>query len=105
MIYWIFLFVAIFLEVTAQSFLKASNGSSRLLPTVIAFSLFPLCTFVHSFALKEIEVSTAYAVWSGVGTVAMGVIGYIVFKEQISLMKAVFMLVIICGVLGLLFSK
>ena len=54
-----------------------------------------------SLTLRTLPVSTAYAVWSGLGTAAVAVIGVMFFKEPMSAFKAVFLLMIIGGVIGL----
>jgi small multidrug resistance pump len=104
LIYWLFLFIAIVLEVIATSFLKQSNGWTKLLPTIYAVILFPSSTLIYSLALKKIDISIAYAVWSGLGTALMVIIGWYFFKEQISAQKLFFIALILVGITGLRFS-
>jgi small multidrug resistance pump len=98
---WIYLIFAILSEIIATTLMKYSNGFSKLLPTagsvigyIISFSLL-------SLALKKIDVSVAYAIWSAAGIVILTVIGTAVFNESISLLKVVSILLIVLGVIGL----
>jgi small multidrug resistance pump len=98
---WFLLFLAICLEVGATSFLKLSNGWSKLAPSAMALILFSTGTFLYAFALKKIPVSIAYAVWSGLGTVGMVLIGWWFFKESMNPTKIFFISLIFIGVVGL----
>ncbi len=103
--HWIFLFTAIIFEVTATSFLKFSHGWTKLIPSIMAIIFFPISTMIYSLALKRIDISIAYALWSGIGTTLMAVVGWWVFKENLSLQKMGFMSLIIIGIVGLRFSN
>lgn len=105
MIYWLMLLCAICCEVAATSFLKLSHGWTRLVPSLVAIALFPTSTLVYSLALKKIPISVAYAMWSGVGTVAMAVVGYVVFQETFSPAKLASIGLIIAGITGLQLSS
>ena len=78
---WTYLFLAILSEVLASSALKASQGFSRLLPVVGGYGL---AFYFLSLALKTVPLSLAYAVWAGVGTAAIALIGAFFFGEAIS---------------------
>jgi small multidrug resistance pump len=56
---------------------------------------------VYPFALKKLDISVAYPVWSGLGTAAIVVVGWLVFKENISLLKGIFIGIIVIGIAGL----
>jgi small multidrug resistance pump len=103
MIYWIFLFIAILFEVVATSFLKLSHGWTKLSPTMWALLFFPMSTAVYSLALKKIDISVAYAVWSGLGTAAMVFVGAYFFGESLTVSKVFFIGLIVCGIIGLRF--
>ncbi|GGM93898.1 QacE family quaternary ammonium compound efflux SMR transporter [Thermus composti] len=81
---WSFLFLAILFEVLASSSLKASEGFSRLWPTLAVLGGYGLAFYFLSLALKSVPLSLAYAVWSGVGTVAIALIGAFFFGEAVS---------------------
>jgi small multidrug resistance pump len=98
---WIWLFVAILLEVAATVFMKLSNGFSKLTPTLVMALLYGISFFPLAIALKKMEVSTAYAVWSAVGTALVTMIGMFLFKETMSMMKVFAIALIILGVVTL----
>ncbi len=98
---WIWLFVAILLEVAATVFMKLSNGFSKLVPTLIMALLYGISFFPLAIALKKMEVSTAYAVWSAVGTALVTMIGMFLFKETMSTLKVLAIAMIILGVVTL----
>jgi small multidrug resistance pump len=86
---WIWLFLAIFLEVAATVLMKLANGLTRSVPTLGMFVLYGLSFIPMTIALKEMEIGAVYAIWSAVGTAAVAVLGVIVFHEQASGLKAV----------------
>ena len=98
---WIWLFVAILLEVAATVFMKLSDGFSKLIPTLIMGLLYGISFFPLAIALKKMEVSVAYAVWSAVGTALVTMIGIFLFKETMSLTKVFAIALIILGVVTL----
>ena len=99
--YWIWLFVAILLEVAATVFLKLSNGFSKLIPTLIMALLYAISFLPLAIALKKMDVSVAYAVWSAVGTAMVTIMGTFLFHEKISLVKVGGIALIILGVVAL----
>ncbi len=103
--HWVLLIFAIAFEVTGQTFLKMSYGLTKFLPAFLAICFMPTSFLIYAFALKKINISMAYAMWSGLGTAAMVIIGGIVFKEHISMMRILFITLIITGIAGLHLSK
>ncbi|OSQ27703.1 membrane protein [Thalassospira sp. MCCC 1A03138] len=101
MLAWVYLLGAICLEVVGTVSLKFSNGFTDWRFAVLTLLLYGVSFWVLSLTLRTIPVSTAYAVWSGLGTAAVAVIGMMFFKEPMSVLKAVFLLMIIGGVVGL----
>ena len=81
--------------------LKFTNGMTRLAPTALMFSLYLCSLFGLSKAVQGIPVGVAYAVWSGLGTLLVAVIGSIWFGEQVTLARVVSTMLIILGVGGL----
>jgi small multidrug resistance pump len=102
--YWFFLAGAIALEVAGTTSMKLSEGFSKLVPSVLLFVFYAASFVALTLALKKIEVSVAYAVWSGVGTALIAAIGILYFREAVSALKLVSILLIIVGVVGLNFS-
>jgi small multidrug resistance pump len=98
---WVYLLLAIGLEIAGTTSMKLSEGFSRLVPSVLIFVFYAGSFSLLTFALRRIELSTAYAVWSGVGTAVVAVIGIAWFQETLTAMKAVSLLLIVLGVVGL----
>ncbi|KLU62795.1 multidrug resistance protein EbrA [Peptococcaceae bacterium CEB3] len=96
--YWLFLIAAIGFEVMGTTSMKLSNGFTKLIPSVLMGLFYILSLSMLTISLKKINVSTAYAIWSGIGTAAIAVIGFIFFKEQINIMKIAAIALIISGV-------
>ncbi|WP_102785120.1 multidrug efflux SMR transporter [Thalassospira sp. GB04J01] len=101
MIAWVYLFIAIGLEVVGTVSLKFSNGFTDWRFSVLTLGVYGLSFWVLSLTLRVIPIGTAYAVWAGLGTAAIAVIGLVFFKEPMTVMKGVFLLMIIGGVVGL----
>ena len=101
----LYLSAAIVLEICGTTSLKLSNGFSRVGPSA-AVVVFYMASFVLlSLALREIELSTAYAVWSGVGTAVVAAIGILWFGEGAGAWKLVCLALIVLGVAGLHLSE
>jgi len=98
---WIFLAGAIVLEVAGTSSMKISEGFSKFAPSVFIFVFYGLSFVSLTFAIKEIDISIGYAVWSGIGTALIAAIGFLYFKEPVTLLKIISLLLIIIGVIGL----
>jgi small multidrug resistance pump len=95
---WILLVGAIFFEVAGTTLLKLSNGFSRLLPVIFMFLFYIASLSLLSLALKKIEVGIAYAIWSGVGTATITMIGVVFFSESMNILKIGGILLVIAGV-------
>jgi small multidrug resistance pump len=102
--YWLFLVLAIVAEVAGTSCMKLSSGFTQLLPSVAMVIFYGLSLSALTMALKKIEVSVAYAIWSGLGTALIAIIGIFGFKEPATALKIMSILLIIIGVVGLNFS-
>ena len=98
---WIWLFLAISLEVAATVLMKLSNGLTRTAPTLGMFLLYGLSFIPMTIALKEMEIGAVYAIWSAVGTAVVAVLGVLDFHEQASALKAIAIVLIIAGVVCL----
>ena len=98
---WLFLALAIVLEVCGTTCMKLSEGFSRLTPSVLIFVFYGLSFVAFTFALRRIDVSFAYAVWAGLGVLLIGAVGILYFKEPVSVLKIVSIGLIIIGVAGL----
>ena len=98
---WLYLILAILLEVSGTTCMKLSEGFTKLVPSILLFVFYTLSFGMLTLALKRIDVSIAYAVWSGVGTALIATIGLLYFKEPMTALKLVSLGLIIIGVVGL----
>ena len=99
MLFWLYLLIAILTEVVGTTLMKASQGLTRLIPSVLMFVLYGISFVFMALALKRIEVSTAYAIWSGLGTALIATIGILWFRESFNIPKLVGLVLIIVGVI------
>ena len=98
---WVLLVVAIVLEVAGTTNMKLSEGFSKLGPSVGVFFFYALSIVALTFAVGRLDVSVAYAVWSGLGTALVAIIGLWVFQEPVSTVKVVALVLIVVGVVML----
>jgi len=98
---WLYLALAILLEVTGTTCMKLSEGFTRLVPSILLFVFYSLSFGMLTLALKRIDVGVAYAVWSGMGTALIATIGVLWFKEPITALKLISLALLIGGVVGL----
>jgi len=86
-VYSLLLLLAIAFEIAGTTALKASAGFSKPTPTVVMVVCYLLCFALLGLSLKGLDVSVAYAVWSGLGTAAIAIIGFAVFHEEVNPIK------------------
>lgn len=98
---WLVLSAAIVCEVVATMMMELSQSLTRWrwVPPMLFFYVLALLGL--ALALKTLEVGIAYAVWAGAGTLLIAILGVIFFKESMSLMKVLSMLLVIAGIIGL----
>jgi small multidrug resistance pump len=89
------------LEVAGTTSMKLSNGFTKPVPSVLIFVFYAMSFILLTLALKHINVSIAYAVWAGMGTALIAVIGMVYFAEPMTGLKLVCVGLIILGVAGL----
>jgi small multidrug resistance pump len=103
---WLFLLLAIFSETAATSALKASDGFTRLIPSVLVVAGYCASFYFLSLTLRAIPLGVAYAVWSGVGIVLITAIGWIVYGQRLDASALAGIALIALGVVVMnLFSK
>lgn len=95
---WIYLVTAILLEVAGTVSMKTSEGFTKMLPSVFMFVFYIFSLASLTMALKTIPVSLAYALWAGIGTATIAIIGFVFFKELVTPMKVTALLLIVLGV-------
>jgi small multidrug resistance pump len=98
---WTLLAIAITFEVMGTTCMKLSQGFTRPVPSVAMFAFYALAFTCNTMAIKTIDLSVTYAVWSGVGTIATALIGIYYFKEAATAIKLASISLIVVGVFGL----
>ncbi|MDQ1275539.1 MAG: small multidrug resistance pump [Euryarchaeota archaeon] len=99
--YYYLLLLAIVFEVCGTTCMKLSEGFSKLIPSVLIFVFYAISFFFFTLALKGIDVSIAYAIWAGLGTALITVVGMLWFREPASALKLISLAVVVAGVIGL----
>jgi len=97
----LYLAAAIILEISGTTSLKLSDGLTRLGPTGAVVVCYAASFALLSLALRGIDLSIAYAVWSGVGTAIVATIGIVWFGESAGVWKLLSLALIVLGVAGL----
>ena len=93
-------------EVIATSALKAAEGFTKLVPSLIVIAGYSIAFFFLSLTLKSIPVGIAYAIWSGVGITFISIIGFFIYKQALDLPAIIGISFIVLGVIIInLFSK
>jgi len=96
---YLLLALAIIFELLGTSFLKASDGFSKWLPTALTIIAY-ICSFYFlAQALRFIPLGIAYAIWGGVGIVITALISVLVFKQHLNIPTILGIGLIVCGVI------
>lgn len=104
MLHWIILAAAVIAEVIGTTCLKISAGLAHPWP-IAGMIVFYGASFVGlAIALRSIDMSVAYAVWSGLGVAAITLVGVMAFGEAFTAWRAVCIVLILMGVIGLYLS-
>jgi quaternary ammonium compound-resistance protein SugE len=98
---WVVLFVAGLLEIGWAVGLKFTAGFSRLWPTVATVASLIASMGLLGVALRSLPLGTAYAVWTGIGTVGTAVLGIVLFHEPASVTRLLCIGLIVGGIVGL----
>ncbi|MBU8786706.1 MULTISPECIES: DMT family transporter [Bacillus] len=99
--HWLYLCLAVLFETAGTVSMKLSNGFSKVVPSVLLLAFYGASLAFLTLTLKTMDVSVAYAVWSGVGIVLISLIGFLFLGESVSIVKAVSIILIITGVVAL----
>jgi len=94
---WLLLALAIALELSGTICLKLSHGFSRLLPSIGVVFFYIGSFALMAQSLKTLEVGIVYAIWAGVGTALIAVVGVLAFGESVTAFKILGLLMIIGG--------
>lgn len=103
--HFLYLLLAIVSEVIATSSLKASQGFSRLWPSLLVVVGYGAAFYLFSLSLKQIPLGIAYAIWSGLGTVGVVLIGLFLWGETLNALRVFGIALILIGTVILNLSK
>jgi len=95
------LLAAIGIEVVSTVLLPRTHGFTDPLWSVVVVAGYAISIWLLALVVRTLPVSTAYAVWSGLGTALVAVVGYLWLDEQMTLLKAASLALIVVGVVGL----
>ena len=98
---WITLFAAGLFEIGWAIGLKYTDGFTRPLPTAATVGSMGVSLGLLGIALKSLPLGTAYAVWTGVGTVGTAVLGIVLFGEPAHALRLACIGLILAGIVGL----
>jgi quaternary ammonium compound-resistance protein SugE len=98
---WVLLVIAGLLEMGWAVGLKYTQGFTKLIPSVFTVMVMMASFYFLSLALRSLPLGTAYAVWTGIGTVGIVILGIILFKEPVDLLRLLFIGLIVIGIIGL----
>lgn len=96
---YMWLFIAIATEVIGSSLLKETKGFRRLLPTLGVVVGYGVAFYSLARALQTLPLGVSYAIWSGVGTAATAIIGWLIYHEQLTRNRRIGLFLIIVGVI------
>ena len=98
---WLELLLAGGLEVFWSTFMKLSEGFTRPLYTVLTLIGLVLSFLFLSQATRVLPLGTAYAIWTGIGAVGAVVVGIVIFREPVTALRMVFVVLLLTGIIGL----
>jgi quaternary ammonium compound-resistance protein SugE len=98
---WIMLFIAGLFEIGWAVGLKYTAGFTRLWPTLGTAVSLIVSMALLGLAIRTLPLGTAYAIWTGIGTIGTAILGMVLFQESASVPRLVFIGLIVVGILGL----
>jgi quaternary ammonium compound-resistance protein SugE len=98
---WLYLLAASIVEIAMALFLKSSEGWTRLWPSLLGVAAAGASIFFLTHAVKTLPVGTAYAIWTGIGSVGVTLIGIVWMGESASAMRLTCVALVVAGMVGL----
>lgn len=98
---WLFLIIAGFFEVMWAIELKYSKGFTNLIPSILTIIGLIASFYFLSISIKSLPLGSAYAIWTGIGTVGTVIFSIILFKETVNIMQIFCIILIVVGIIGL----
>ena len=99
--HWIILLIAGLFEISWAVGLKFSQGFTQIIPSIITVICMVASFYFLALALKHLPLGTAYAIWTGIGTIGTVIFGIILFKEPVTAIRLLCIVLIISGITGL----
>jgi small multidrug resistance pump len=97
----ILLALAIATEVLGTSLLRVSDGMSKAVPTIASLTLYAVSFYLLAKVLEHFDIGLTYAIWAGIGTASIAVIGFMLWDEPMGALKVASIAAVIAGVIGL----
>ncbi len=101
---WIYLLLAILFEVTGTTSMKLADGFRNPLPSVVVFACYGISISFLTLAVRNIDISVAYAIWCAIGMGLIALIGIFWFDESVTAWKLISLGIIVAGVISLQLS-
>jgi len=95
---YIFMFIAIFFEVTGTLLLPSTQNFTKIIPTAIAATCYLSALYCLTHVLHKIPIAIVYATWSGLGIFTIAIFGYIFFKQTLAWQAILGLFLIVVGV-------
>ncbi|MCK5162498.1 MAG: multidrug efflux SMR transporter [Desulfobacula sp.] len=96
---WVLLSIGVLTELGGSTCMKLSNGFTNIYASILTFVFWGISFSVFIFALKDFDLSFAYAIWAGLGILLVSIVGMTYFKEPVSMLKIISILIIVAGVI------
>jgi quaternary ammonium compound-resistance protein SugE len=98
---WIYLFFAGIFEIGWAVGLKYTHGFTRLTPSLLTAAAMAVSLFLLGLALRSLPLGTAYAIWTGIGTIGTAILGIVLFAEPAAALRLACIGMIAAGIIGL----
>lgn len=98
---WIYLFFAGLFEIGWAVGLKYTHGFTRLTPSLLTVGAMTISLFLLGLALRTLPLGTAYAIWTGIGTIGTAILGIVLFAEPAAALRLACIGMIAAGIIGL----
>lgn len=98
---WIYLLIAGILEMGWAVGMKYTHGFSNLVPSILTLISMAASFLFLSLALRDLPISMAYAIWTGIGIVGTVIAGLILFQETLTPWQSLSVVLIVAGLIGL----
>ena len=99
--YWWCLIIAILFGVLGTVSMKLSHISQKWLPWLYLLVFYTISFVAMTLAIRGLDISLVYAIWSGIGTIFVAIIGFFLFGEKFSIRKTLSLFLIVVGVIGI----